>query len=273
MTIVDRLLATPPLTALGLFRPLVDPSPRRHPHEKPSVAAPGAAGFRLVTNNGLDVNRRPDAWARAVLDLDPGVLVVQEATDPLVAALERAGVGDELPHSFVDPDRGKGGCALWSRLPLADTRTLATDYPAVVASVRIGDANVTVVGVHPLAPVAPWDAGRWRAAFDAVADVVMAATGPVVCAGDWNATISHQPLVDLLARTGMVDAHTAAGRSDARTWPAQGVGGPFGFLQQPFALLDRVLVTPDLAVRAITEATVPGSDHRAVIADLALATS
>jgi endonuclease/exonuclease/phosphatase (EEP) superfamily protein YafD len=253
--LLERVLSTPPFTALGLL-PVV-PAARADGQPAPA-ALPGAPGFRLVTNNGQFGNRKVDGWAAAVLDLDPGVLVVQEAADPLVEALERAGVRDALPHAFVDPARARGGCVLYSRTPLAGGRLVDGAYGGASATIELGGTTVTVVGAHPKAPVAPWDERPWRDSFRAVAAVVDAAPGPVVCAGDWNATMWHEPLRGLLDH-GLDDAHPLARRARAATWPAP----------LPVALLDRVLVR-GLAVRAITEAVVPGSDHRAVVADLAI---
>ena len=86
---------------------------------------------------------------------------------------------------------------------------------------------------------------------------------PVVAAGDYNATMGHPPLPAFLARTGMTDAHTRAGRGLARSWPSSRVLPPLG-------LLDRVLITPDISVVAIEEREVPGSDHLTVVSELAL---
>jgi endonuclease/exonuclease/phosphatase (EEP) superfamily protein YafD len=84
--------------------------------------------------------------------------------------------------------------------------------------------------------------------------------GPVILAGDFNATRQHQALRELL-ETGFTDAHLATGRGWAATWPV-------GRRLPPFALIDHVLVSPDLAVASVDEVAISGSDHRAVVATI-----
>ncbi|MBA2280077.1 MAG: endonuclease/exonuclease/phosphatase family protein [Acidimicrobiia bacterium] len=274
----DRLCATAPFTALGLVRPLLSKAVRERARVEPPVTAPsGSPAVRLVTANALHPNREPEAWARAVLAVEPDMVIAQEVSDELAAAVVAIG-GGRLPHAFVPADRGKGGCAVWSRLPLLEPRSILAGYRAVIASVEVGGLPVTVMGVHTMAPTSARKGAQWRESFAIVADEVEAAApGPVVCAGDWNATLAHLPLVELLARTGLRDAHTEAGREGARTWPSgggrgfdEGVLGRIVGSLPPLALLDRVLVSEHLAVGAVRELTAPGSDHRAVVADLAV---
>jgi endonuclease/exonuclease/phosphatase family metal-dependent hydrolase len=147
---------------------------------------------------------------------------------------------------------------LWSRWPLADARVLSAGHAFVVACVP--ELGVTVGAVHTLAPSRRWRERIWWRSFDTVETVAAATPGPLVVAGDWNATMAHGPLRRLVAGGRLRDAHVDAGRGSARTWPAR----------LPVALLDRVLVSPEIAVESIREVRLPGSDHRAVVADLAL---
>jgi endonuclease/exonuclease/phosphatase family metal-dependent hydrolase len=106
----------------------------------------------------------------------------------------------------------------------------------------------------------------WRQSFETLEALVGRLENPVVAAGDYNATLGHHPLRRFLARTGLRDAHTAAGRGRARTWP---VGG---HVLPPLGLIDRVAISDDLAVVDIAERMMPGSDHLAVITTLAIVT-
>ncbi len=86
---------------------------------------------------------------------------------------------------------------------------------------------------------------------------------PLVVAGDLNADRDHALFRGLLD-TGLRDAHDSVGRGLARTWPSG----------LPLLHLDHVLVRDgeggQLVVTAVREERVPGSDHRAVVADLAV---
>ena len=165
------------------------------------------------------------------------------------------------PHRVEDARDGFFGSAIYSRLPVDDEVLLDIDgFPAVQAGVRTPGGTVTVTAVHTLQPLAGLDVLRRQlATLGRLADDV---EGPHVLAVDFNATRQHRPLRDLLDH-GLRDAHMDRGRGLARTSPAD---RPF----QPFALLDHVLVSDGLVVRAAGEAVIPGSDHRAVTATIAL---
>jgi endonuclease/exonuclease/phosphatase (EEP) superfamily protein YafD len=139
-------------------------------------------------------------------------------------------------------------------------------YAYIAARVDLPAGPVTVVAVHTVAPAKPGTRRPWRASFDALTEVVNRLEGPVVAAGDYNATLGHRPLRELLARTRLRDGHTAAGRGLARSWPAMGWLPPIG-------LIDRVLISPELTVVSIEERLLPGTDHLGVVSRLARAPS
>jgi endonuclease/exonuclease/phosphatase family metal-dependent hydrolase len=81
--------------------------------------------------------------------------------------------------------------------------------------------------------------------------------------GDFNATVDQPTMRDLLD-DGYVDAAGAAGRGWVPTWRTG--------LAPPLAI-DHVLVDRTVAVGGVSVLDVPGSDHRAVVADLRLPSS
>jgi endonuclease/exonuclease/phosphatase family metal-dependent hydrolase len=240
-----------PFTAVGLLWP------GRALEQAPGPTGDGA-GFRLVTANALRTNRRPRRWADALVGLRPDVLCVQELTDRVDAALAAAGVNDLLPHRCGRAGELSEGTGLWSRWPLDGSEVLDAGHALAVA--RVGAIGATVASFHAVAPSSRRKGPRWLASLHAVAALAERTSGPLVVGGDWNATLAHGPLRDLLGGGRLRDAHVDAGRRFARTWPAR----------LPVALLDRVAVSPEVAVRAIVEHRLPGSDHRAVLAELAV---
>lgn len=247
MSLLDRA----PFTALGLVWPAAAPS---QPPGPADVGA-GSRRFRLVASNALKSNPRPDAYARALCGLGADVLCVAELTPAIDAAVRAAGAP---AHSCREVAAGSAGTGLWSRWPLEDARVLRAGHALAVAFVPA--LGVTVGAVHTMAPSRRWRERVWWRSFAAIESVAAssAADGPVVLAGDWNATMAHGPLRRLVAGGRLRDAHVDAGRASARTWPAR----------VPVALLDRVLVSAAVAVTSIREVRLPGSDHRAVVADL-----
>ncbi len=226
----------------------------------PPASAPG---LRVVSSNLYVLNPDPAAAGRALRALRPDVLVVPELTPAGLAGLRASGLLRDLPHRAVDLAGRPEGVGLFSRLPLTDV-VLQRVGPRVLprATVQVDGQPVRLVAGHPLPPLLTWE-GLWRDALQELADEARGASLPVVVAGDLNADRDHAPFRALLD-AGLRDAHDERGRGLARTWPAG----------RAVLQLDHVLVRDGddarLAVRAVREVAVPGSDHRAVLADLAL---
>ncbi|MCK2220155.1 hypothetical protein MF672_041115 [Actinomadura sp. ATCC 31491] len=83
-----------------------------------------------------------------------------------------------------------------------------------------------------------------------------------VLAGDFNASLDHRAFRELLER-GYVDAAAQAGKGLVPTWP--------NFRPvPPIIAIDHVLADERVAVNEVEFADVPGTDHRAVFAELRL---
>ena len=241
----------PPLTAVGLVWP-----GRRLPAPRSGPAPGSGATLRVVTANALKLNRVPSAWAAAALALEPEVLCVQELTPAIEGALGEAGVPS---GGCAEAREDSAGSGVWTSLPVVEDGSELSEAGYVLAAVQLS-IGVTVASIHTVAPSTTARGRRWRASFEAIEAFVARTPGPLVVAGDWNATLAHGPLRRFLTGGRLRDAHVDAGRRLARTFPAR----------FPLALLDRVLVSEEIAVGAVTEHRLPGSDHLAVAADLHL---
>jgi endonuclease/exonuclease/phosphatase (EEP) superfamily protein YafD len=124
------------------------------------------------------------------------------------------------------------------------------------ATVDMPFGPTTVIAVHTWQPLA--NVTALRAQLAALGEVVSETDGPLILAGDFNASRQHAPFRALLD-TGLTDAHLATGRGWAASWPV-------GARVPPFALIDHVLVSDQLAVDEVGEVPVPASDHRALVA-------
>jgi endonuclease/exonuclease/phosphatase family metal-dependent hydrolase len=120
------------------------------------------------------------------------------------------------------------------------------------------------VEVHSVHPDPPGPGKAWVAGLRAQEP---AADGrPLrILAGDFNATLDHAELRRLLA-TGYHDAAERAGRGLTPTWPY------FGRRTRlvPKVSIDHVLVDRAIGVRDFAAVTVPLTDHRAILATLAI---
>ena len=227
------------------------------------VGAREAPRLRVVTANLYVLNPTFTEAGRALRELRPDVLVVPELSAEGLAGLREAGLLAELPHSVVLLEDSREAVGLFSRFPLRDTTTRfagARELPR--ATVEVDGVPVRLLAVHTFPPLSVYQS-LWRASLRDLAQEVAGTELPAVVIGDLNADRDHAAFRRLLD-AGLRDAHDERGRGLARTWPA-------GF---PLLHLDHVLVRDGaaarLAVLEIREAEVPGSDHLAVVADLAV---
>ncbi|NIH78166.1 endonuclease/exonuclease/phosphatase family protein [Amycolatopsis viridis] len=225
-------------------------------------AQPPAHGraLRVMSSNMYYGEADPATIVRLVRENQVDVLNLLELTPSAVGALRAAGLSDLLPYQVLRPAARASGTGVLSRYPLTE---LSLPGPSVFAqpSARLdlgGGSSVEVVAVHPTAPVA--DAGAWKSEIAGLPHPDPHC--PVrVLAGDFNATLDHATLRNLIA-TGYADAGDATGEGFTATWPSK--------LLPPPVAIDHVLVDARAAVTSYRVFPVPGSDHRAVVASITL---
>lgn len=199
---------------------------------------------------------------RLVREADVDLLSVQELTTDAVPRLRAAGLDRLLPYEHIVPSpTTPAGSGLWSRYPLSDRHRLEpASFRNLSAVVNVQGHRVTMLAVHPYPPVGPDGEELWRRDYATLEAGLARLDGPVVVAGDFNATQDHRPFRRLLG-LGYTDAAEADGAGLMLTWPARG-GLP------PLLSLDHVLVKGDVSVVEVVKAPVAGNDHFAVIATL-----
>lgn len=219
-----------------------------------------AVELRVATINTNGGAADAQAVVRLVRTERIDVLAVQQMPPSGVEALDRAGLGGLLPHQELHPEDDS---SIYSRLPLTDGGTTRADtvWPQTVAQVAVGGRSVQFIAVHTYYPLGSPE--RWTRDMSALASLARRAGPDTVFLGDFNASLDHAPMRDLLA-AGLTDTHAELGHGWAPTWP---VGHA---LLPPVVQLDHVLHGPGLAGVSVSERTVPGTDHRAVVAVLAL---
>lgn len=203
----------------------------------------------------------PAALVALVDRYRPDLLSLQELTPAFAARLRRAGIERRLPHSvLMAQPKGHGG-GLYARRPLTplphQTRFLFR-MPRAVLTLSNG-RRLRVVAVHPQPP--NMSVERWREALESLPRPGPGA--PWILAGDFNATFDQAEFRELVDG-GYRDAGDAAGKGLEPTWP-----GPDEF---PWGLItiDHVLADRRLGVSGYGVDDLPGSDHRAIHAQLVL---
>jgi endonuclease/exonuclease/phosphatase (EEP) superfamily protein YafD len=237
--------------------------PRAVPSPQPPAAGPV---LRVLTANLL-VGR---AAAGGVVDLTcrthADVLFLQELTSDAAARLQQAGLGDLLPHSVAQPmPHGTRGSGIYARYPLRGGPP-APSGSAARCTARLDLPSgqfVQLACVHAASPKPPWSPGattRWR---DHLSALPAPDDGPLVLAGDFNATLDHVQFRRLLRR-GYNDAASQAGNGLVPTW------SPRPDRRLPLLAIDHVLTDRCCAVLTTSAHRLIGTDHRALYAELRL---
>jgi endonuclease/exonuclease/phosphatase (EEP) superfamily protein YafD len=276
LSFTPQAAAVAPLAALGLGL-----AKRRGPAVTAALAAtalvavtgpratrrrqPKASGpvLRVLTVNVLCGRADAEAVVALARRTEADVLFLQELTDDAMTRLYRAGLDDLMPEKITEIRGSRSrGSGIYSRFPLKEGRPLAPAHaaqPTAVVKLPGGEA-VELDCVHPRAPMPPLPraVARWR---QELALLPPPTELPRVLAGDFNATLDHAPLRRVL-RLGYADAAREAGNALVPTW---------GLLGKPAVMtLDHVLVDRRCAVLASSVHAIPGTDHRAVYAEIRL---
>ena len=203
----------------------------------------------------------PAALVTLVERLHPDLLSIQELTPGFARGLRANGIGRQLPYGIVSLRPDWGGRGVYSRLPLRplrEGRISGTDLPRLAAELPDGRV-VRIVDVHPHTPVSGPEA-RWRHALERLPSA--GAGPPWVLVGDFNATLDHDALRAVLDR-GYSDAGDMTGKGLEPTWPTDRT-------MPPLITIDHVLADRRLGVADYEVNDLPGSDHRAIYAQLVM---
>lgn len=195
------------------------------------------------------------------------LLAVEELTPELESRLTAAGLDALLPHRVSHAKEGASGTAIYSSHNLRESGVIPdTRFSMPVARLDLGDgsgAGLRVVAVHALAPAG--DAvDQWRSDLAAVARADNG-SGPLLLAGDFNATYDHREFRMLLAGTGgpraLVDVAASQGSRLVPTWPMRDY-------RLPRITLDHLVTSPDISSSGYSVHRIKGTDHAAVVAAL-----
>jgi endonuclease/exonuclease/phosphatase (EEP) superfamily protein YafD len=226
-------------------------------------APPGSERFlRVVTFNVWGWNDRIDDIARFLRDSDADALVLQEVAHRNGAMLRKT-LQPIYPFTV-----GETELVILSKHPiLAEGRVDRPGFPnwnsLMLRWVRLDvkGTSFELVGVHLARPLYPT---LHEEDFAALTNFVLSRTGPLVVAGDFNMTPWTKKLARFTRVTGLERYNTFH-----LTWPMR--RGRVQLL--PLIAIDNVFASRHFAKIAVKGGPRLGSDHKPVIADLALAVS
>ena len=222
--------------------------------------APAAGAARLTVMNANVYEGRADAQelVDAVRREDVDLLVLQEITPQLLEQLDALGLADLLPERVGEPDYMVAGTMILANGPLTEHVRLRTTFQGWQATYD----GLTVLGVHPVAPVDPT---AWNADHRAILTQAEADDADLIL-GDMNATPDHD-VMRKLDDAGFRDASEAANEGWQPTWPANHVG--ILPLLPPLIHIDHVLLGDSMASLGTHTVDIDGTDHLALVATVA----
>ena len=224
-----------------------------------------------VFDANIDKSLRFEAgYVRAIEADRPDLLTFEEFTPPALQSMTASGVLASFPYRCAAPAYGATGFLIASRLRLTGCQVRTVWWEGqwtpymVEATLWSPGGPVDLRLVHTLAPLpAYWR--EWSAALAAVGRSVRASgDSRMLMAGDFNATWGNSGFVALL-HDGLTDAAAARGEATDMTWPN-------GAVVPPFVRIDHVLTGERLAVTEIAAKPGFGSDHRYLLATVAIRT-
>ena len=226
--------------------------------QSPRPAAATGPTVKVLLFNIYYYNKRLAEAANAIRELNPDIVVLHEVVPRVRPELDA--IADAFPYRVESWLERPADALILSRFPLQD---VAAELPAPnhrrplgVAKVTVGDRTLTLLPAHLSLPPLLEGRGSQMAEMREIAETVNGLTGPRLLVGDFNA-----------ATGGAVSTH-------ARTFAALEVlTGPSGtwptFLPRDMGIpIDHMLASQEITFVSRTLITIPGSDHRAVLAEI-----
>ena len=222
--------------------------------------------LKVMSANVLSSNTQTDAFEGLIRADPPDVLAVLEVNGRWAMALNN--LVDIYPHRVPLPRADNFGLMVLSRKPiemvpvrLDDETDSAGATPSIEIRVPLGASTVRVLTTHPVPPVGT---DNWRLRNEQLAQVARFAqrsTAPLVVMGDLNTPPWSPAFRDLIDQSELSDARMR-GNGWSTTWNARRF-----WMRTP---IDYVLTSPELTAVSYRTQRIPGSDHLAVRANIAL---
>ncbi|MEW1719585.1 endonuclease/exonuclease/phosphatase family protein [Streptomyces sp. NPDC093109] len=226
---------------------------------------PAPTHLRVLTSN-VEFGQGTLGLIDTIRREKPDLVFVQECEFVCARLLADRIPAKDYPYRNVVKASRAEGSAILSVFPLTDAAGVEGTLAMPGSTARIGGRTVHLQLAHPLPPI-PGMVDDWRTELGRIRTYAAAAReagGPVIVAGDFNATRDHAAFRALLKSGGLRDSALLAGEGRTPSWPA-GVPRPLG------AQIDHVLVSgEDFSVRSARFIDLADTDHRSLLVGLDL---
>jgi len=202
-----------------------------------------------------------DAFLRQTVNADIDIMVLEEVTQGWLDAL--APLRQRLPFEFSRPHDNPAGMAILSRFPLTGMQTenfVSFGAPTLSAIADVDGLPVKIIAAHPAPPLNEHFRQQRNLHIKLLAERLRQEKGPHIVAADMNTTVWTNSYRQFVEITGMIDARQGFGICP--TWPTK----YSSLLRIP---LDYIFHSDDFMTIKFTSLEPFGSDHLAIIAELA----
>jgi endonuclease/exonuclease/phosphatase (EEP) superfamily protein YafD len=231
---------------------------------RPARPDPGAPRLRVLTANVDFQNPRRAGVAADLLASRADIIGITEFSRKLGRALTAAGADAVYPYRFTTPLGSSEGLAFYSRLPIRTAQIdTAGGRPLLDVTVSVAGEAVRLLVVHTLPPVSPSWNRTWRAELPGIARWAAQGSDPTLVLGDFNASRWHPDFRRLLDHAHLRDVAESTGHGLLTSWPAN-------WWVPPLERIDHILVRGGVVPISTAWRRTTGSDHLAMVADVAL---
>ena len=224
----------------------------------------GEVELSVMTANLFQQNSRTEEMQRELLAADADVLVTMETTKAVLSGSDSFALSYPFRLSLSTSGQTLR-TVIWSKFPMRDGRLLLEDLVEPTGALAIVEVSpgveFTILGLHLAHNVV----GNQEAQIRAMDLIAESMPMPRVIVGDMNATAWSHALrwIEDLTATRRIGGFRITWRGFYPTW--------IGSLRVPLGLqIDHILLSEGIGVRGLEARSIPGSDHKAVLARIAL---
>lgn len=214
----------------------------------------------IMCANVLSTNPSLEGIAATIEEANPHVVAIIEVSHEIAEYFETN--GEKYPYRHFIPRDGNFGIAIMSRVPLTKVETLESqplNLPSYRIQFRTDETTYELIATHPIPPMGSTNTLNRDNHLRQMAESFTQDDHRILM-GDFNMTPWSPRFRDLMAGANLVDA--AAGFGLRPTWvvfPTY-LGG---------LRIDHILVSPSVQTLNHRILEIAGSDHRAVVIDIA----
>ncbi|MFT5194199.1 MAG: endonuclease/exonuclease/phosphatase (EEP) superfamily protein YafD [Cellvibrionaceae bacterium] len=214
----------------------------------------------LMSANVLYDNRTPEQLLAVIDEVNPDILILQEMS----AHNQRraAALWKKFPFASDSYNGGLREILVFSQRPFDSIDYIVGDKPwrpEAQIKLTFNGTQITILGIHPKAPMSASRFARRNAELDQIAEKIATLESPIIVAGDMNISPWTPIFRSFLRRAGLFDGRRRHGLNFS--WSLNG--------NFPVIPIDHILYR-GVNVHSFTSGPDTGSDHRPVIIEFSV---